>query len=1031
MDDKTRVGSCLNKICFLGRFRLSFAMWLFAGMANFRAPCLAQTTVGQFSQKEKEILENLGSFDPRKQREALRSLGNKELENPKIIRILFAMSADQTTQVSRNLDVVNEAKKTLAKLNLESPIVKNEITEILTKWDASATIAAVETLKSGGSAFRNILNEIHSLALKKETNENIRRNSARVLDSAGTAADGLVKDLLQKALSGKSPKEEQKRAVEMLAQMQSRLKNEIVPRFARSVKVGNKKEKLIALEGLQSLGQSSAVALPEILKILKTENDSEILAETLNTFHKMGNQAKDAVPELIKMLGSDDEELMKRGALALSGLGKQAKPVADELIQSLSSENTAERFRALHLLGYMGELAKPGLDKILSILLKTQKSYELISYDLISYEQNLAAKALGNLGIHAKSVVPKLVSALKNQRLPAAFALGEMGVNADSAVADLKSALKAKDREFRAYVARALGQMGENAKSAIPDLVAVLKADNSYVFEQAAIALGKFGNSASPIVSDLTADLKNENAEIRLKAIVALGLIGVPAAGAVPELKLALEDTNPEFRAPAAEALANLGEQGIAALTEFVVKARSKGPSKLADYAEELIHKKLSETPLAEIPLIPKSNQITTSPGTVCEKLCKLVDTTRAQAFGVKIYDYFIGAGEVLHSADAAYLNLDALFVNKASAICKSKENKEFLELQLKKYLSEPSEEQKILNKKIDREDFSMMKIYKDQFDLLIVKDLLSRRSELGLSESQTSRLGQMQKNLGESLSETFGIYEGIGGGSAMNLYAQACSGIAGCGSPELLKNPKYQKATQELIDLSAVNPTSLPYSSGKDISGQPLPKRPAKGSAARAVPVNLLVYLMKPKDEDAQDHLVSALENYDRNKEVLVQHTLFYYGAHNYKQEAVAPYYFYSTIPYAMSALKILKESPTTTSQNLAKVKEIEANLKTLLVRLIDNEKNAFQPHQILQSEKTHYAASPRYANALGGLALLAAYGDECRAHFKLPPPPKEAPLLGILSGVDLNGIEAYLKTIEGGKSGKSTSRGPLTKNH
>ncbi len=84
-----------------------------------------------------------------------------------------------------------------------------------------------------------------------------------------------------------------------------------------------------------------------------------------------------------------------------------------------------------------------------------------------------------------------------------------------------------------------------------------------------------------------------------------------------------------------------------------------------------------------------------------------------------------------------------------------------------------------------------------------------------------------------------------------------------------------------------------------------------------------------------------------------------------------------------------------------------------------------------MLQKQKTLYEASPRYANALGGLALLAAYGDECRAHFKIPPPPKEAPLLGILSGVDLNGIEAYLKTIEGGKSGNSSNKGPVVKKH
>jgi HEAT repeat protein len=716
----------------------------------------------------------------------------------------------------------------------------------------------------------------------------------------------------------------------------------------------------------QAFGQIGGETSPEKEKVEKLivelrDKSSKVRENAAEALGKMDLHAKAAVPALVQAALKDEIFWVRiNSAEALGKIGNHAKAAVPALMEALKDNDDLVRTNAAYALGKMGEHANAAVLALVQAALK-DKGYDV---------RGNAARALGEMGGQAKDAVPALIEALKDKdylvRQNAAYALGRMGEHANAAVPALLEALA--DADVRGNAVRALGEMGGQAKDAVPALIGALK-DKDYVVRQnAAYALGKMGEHANAAVPALVqAALEDKDKFVRRNAASALGQIGEQARAAVPALIEALKDENESVR----------------------------------NNAPAVLSKVVPNLDGSQIPLIPQANEVSTSANTVCPRLCKLADSTRIKAFGTGTSD----REQTPESSEAAYSALDALFVVKSSALCRNPENLKFSEQTLNEFLK-PNAESEKAKEKMNKEDFSALKIYKDQFDLMLLKEFISRGSEFNLNASQKQELSRKVTETGKNLSRHFERWDGAGRDSAMNTYAQACSGIAGCGDAKIAKLTEFQKALQELVDLATESPTELPYSlkSRKD-------KDSRKGSSARAVPVNLLVYLKSPKEKKSKENLLVALKNYNDHKETLVRHTLFYQGSHNSSQDGVAPYYFYSTIPYAMSALRLLKEDLNLTREEEEKVKKLEESLKTLLVRLVDDSKSAMQPMEMLMKQKETYKDSPRYANALGGLALLAAYGDECAEFFKLPPASKEAPRYGILSGVDLRGLDSYLR--------------------
>jgi hypothetical protein len=919
-----------RRCCFYWVFFLGFGL-------NFLSPVLAQKSNEGQKQSEQELLEKLGSLNPQVQRDTIRSLSVSELRNPKIIRLLVVLTADQTQKLSRSSESIQEAKNVLLK-NLENPFVHQELFQIATQWDSGSRQAVLEIMKSNEKLLQKTLGDAFKLAMKKETSEPTRQNVAQILDFSGNAGDKIISGLVDNALTARSPFE-QERSLELLRAMPIQSKEKIVPRFIEALDESGIEKKLNAMSALPKFKNHDSL----VRQVLTRKLDSGNWEVRRQAIKSLGEMALTKQPALYKILNSafyDVHEEVRSEALAVvKGLDEKTK---SEIVQALRQKlkSPYEDSKALHELSNLGEIAKDAIPDLLALVLDPRS---------MANKNWMAAEILGKIGEHSKSVLPDLVRALENRKL---------------------------NSWTRERVIVALAGMGPHAKSAKKSLIVALKEKNPDIRLLAAYALTEMDSGSSDVVSALERVLlEDEDENVVAKVSKLLGRTGAPSLNLLQEL-----EKNTKSKTDLGK-----NERSIVAL-ENLMLANKDG----------------------EIVGISRQEDISFSSSDVCKGLCRLVETTQKNILERSKIDRAGGDRRSDNSALVAYENLDSLFLTKASAICRSKEAKGFMDRQLENFLQEPDEKQKKLRELSDREDFSLFKIYSDQFDLLMIKDIVSRRAELKLTQAQIEKLIQRQKSVGENLSSNFERFTAMGS-SAMNTYAQACSGIAGCGNQEIQNNPQYKKATQELIDLAAISPTSLPYSmNDKDTN------KNSKAAAARAVPVNLLSYLLQSQNKDSQNQLVQALENYDTHKNTLIRHTLFYQGTHNMDEAGVAPYYFYSTIPYAMSALAVLKNNPSTTPENIQKLEKIESHLKTLLLRLIDKDKNAFQPHEVLRDNKKRYEASPRYANALGGLALLAAYGDECRAHFDIPPPPKEAPLLGILSGVDLFGVDAYKNFVD-----------------
>jgi HEAT repeat protein len=636
-----------------------------------------------------------------------------------------------------------------------------------------------------------------------------------------------------------------------------------------------------------------------------------------------------------------------------------------------------------------------------------------------------AAEALARKRGHAEEAIPVLVNAaIKGEstwiRARAIEILLRIEGNLKNTEEEFAVAPEIKNKGVHKRGENIFYKLGPFAKSVVPELVAALKDSREEVRIRALEALGQMREHGKNAVPDLAVALKDKSEIVKIRALEALGRLGKNAESAIPVLVAQLKDENLNVRRGAVELLVGLGPHAKSAwpdLLNALVDKKNK-------YSEEELRKHsnlLASIEGKEIPVIPQETEISTEPSYVCPRLCGLADSIRSQALGVGVADFIGYAKKVPESAESAYSSLDALFVVKASAICRSNENTKFTESVLNYYLKEQSEENKKRQRVADEEDFSSLKIYNKQFHLLLLKDFMSRRLELSINETRLQVLAKSYQSYAESLSRDFGRFDGVGGGSAMNVFAQACSVIAGCGESKIEKSYDFKKATNELIELAALDHLGLPYSLAKGFSPEQ-----KTGSATRAVPVNLLIYLIKKQDKKSRDNLIDALDNYNQKKEILVRNTLLFKGTHNPKQEGVAPYYFYSSIPYAMSALRILKIDPRLNSKQIEKIDGIEKELKTLLVRLFDDKNKGLQPQEIL-GKRSLYEASPRYATALGGLALLATYGDGCAEFYKLPPTSKEAPRIGILSGIDLYGLDFYFhKTLE-----SSVEGGPIAEGH
>jgi hypothetical protein len=192
---------------------------------------------------------------------------------------------------------------------------------------------------------------------------------------------------------------------------------------------------------------------------------------------RLGPLAQDALPDLLDQwrtaVAVDAKLRLAEPILAIDA--DKGKPVLDWLRGQVENLNVTRRINALRILA-QHDGKNPNVLKDLLTLARTQHVYY----------SGLAFDAIGLMGANAKSALPDLRAALKDEnvtkRVRAAAAIWKIEGKADAVLPVLSAALRETDpitpgayysilpRTGAALAATTLSEMGPAAKSALPAL---------------------------------------------------------------------------------------------------------------------------------------------------------------------------------------------------------------------------------------------------------------------------------------------------------------------------------------------------------------------------------------------------------------------------------------------------------------------------------------------------------------------------------------------------------------------------------
>jgi HEAT repeat protein len=253
-----------------------------------------------------------------------------------------------------------------------------------------------------------------------------------------TAAEKAVTQLLNRMEDGgPATWREFDKRMEKITPALRALGKDALPPLRRRLQPG--KEDIRAILALAYLGRDAEEAVPDLLRILKSER------KTLGWPHYRilaAGAALQIKPDWTKHLpflvaALDDPQLIDFATEALEQMGPRAEVVLPELIKR------------------MGRVAPPGV----TLAMGTTPRFVAL---------------IGGIGPPAKAAIPRLLDALRHEeagvREAAAWALARIGQQPKEVVPALRRCLRDEDKQVRRRAANALGAFGPAARPALPDL---------------------------------------------------------------------------------------------------------------------------------------------------------------------------------------------------------------------------------------------------------------------------------------------------------------------------------------------------------------------------------------------------------------------------------------------------------------------------------------------------------------------------------------------------------------------------------
>lgn len=467
--------------------------------------------------------------------------------------------------------------------------------------------AAAGTLGRLGLSTERALQVLLDLAGEDGTTFTQRAHLDDALAHFGTAAQALLPSLLQELCE---EGENGRRAARSLGAMRAVAATSlpVLERMLHHEQVHVRRNALTAVgyiaysKTAENEQLNFGALIPGVLQVFENDEDATIrygaadflrhaFLYDLQTRSKFGTMA---IPMLMRALKSDDYDLCGIACETLGLLGSIANPAVEDLRQVARQDASPAQHHAIHSLNRFesnrskacialmrigGDAAKFAVQNLAKwirsdscrfdddvMFFDAERDDEMattarvvlpILTKYLCHDSNCevratAARAIGQLGVAARSAAPALIDALSDDDVV-------IGYDVDPPL-DITEVFET-DQDDALYVstvvAQSLAWIGADGKAVIAELIRLLKA-GQFTARQFVIAITELNEHqrASPGAAILVDALSDEHASVRLCAATTLGRIGRCGHAAVPKLaELLSHDPDEEVRAAAAYAL--------------------------------------------------------------------------------------------------------------------------------------------------------------------------------------------------------------------------------------------------------------------------------------------------------------------------------------------------------------------------------------------------------------------------------------------------------------------------------------------
>ena len=278
---------------------------------------------------------------------------------------------------------------------------------------------------------------------------------------------------------------------------------------------------------LTDQSQADADAVATAIAQLDSD-DAEVKIKAIRTLSAARNNARGAIPALIKTVQDEVPAVRAQAAIALVSIDKTNLDIIAPLISLIGDAHGPVEGQPVWLIAARAliQIGEPTVPALVDVIEQAD----------MQQTRRQAAATIVQLGPQAASAVPQLIELASDEnndhRWSAIYAMTGIGPGAASAIPVLLARLDDRDYQVQSVACRALGGIGPAAAKTIPQLIDRLENGVAGVRVSAALALGQIGNEKS--VTALGNALNDKMHLVSETAMIALGEIGPPSAPIAP-----------------------------------------------------------------------------------------------------------------------------------------------------------------------------------------------------------------------------------------------------------------------------------------------------------------------------------------------------------------------------------------------------------------------------------------------------------------------------------------------------------------